>query len=232
MNITQYLGKLDYILDVVREAFPGASPIVGGGYLRDASLGRPINDVDIFLRASDHNYELTGGLVKKIPCSPQTATYGRSDMHGAWNFQQDLEGRPVQLILTDFDNLEALAYTFDLGISRVTYDGDRLFYSPDFLEDVRDRKFRIRRADNAYELERTYRRVHKLQQKYPDYTLDPAYSGTITRARQDVPYGEADCVSCGTKIGTLTHFRNAISVREYAITGFCQRCQDSVFGPD
>jgi len=34
-------------------------------------------------------------------------------------------------------------------------------------------------------------------------------------------------IGCG---GPASEFRDAISRREYAISGLCQRCQDSVFG--
>jgi hypothetical protein len=35
------------------------------------------------------------------------------------------------------------------------------------------------------------------------------------------------CPSCEKPIGT---FRNAISIKEYAISGLCQECQDSIWG--
>lgn len=37
------------------------------------------------------------------------------------------------------------------------------------------------------------------------------------------------CVSCGKPADT---FRDDISRREFNITGFCQRCQDSFFAED
>jgi len=37
------------------------------------------------------------------------------------------------------------------------------------------------------------------------------------------------CVSC---TGSAQEFRNEISVKEYLISGLCQKCQDSVFGKD
>lgn len=224
------LEQFDKILEVVRWEFPGSHPVIGGGAIRDSLLNRPIKDVDVFLRAKDHNYTLDSELTKRIRCSPQTLAYGRPDMHGAWDFLQQIEGFPVQLILADFDNLEDLAHTFDIGLSRATYDGERVYVSPEFTQDVQDKAFRIRRADNQYELERSLKRVQKHLEKYPEFTLDPAY-GIITRARQDIPEGQADCVCCRAKVDHTT-FRNAISLREYAISGLCQRCQDSVFGPD
>lgn len=219
------------ILEVVRWEFPTSHPVIGGGSLRDTILGAPIKDVDVFLRAKDHNYTLDSELTKRIRCSPQTAAYGRADMHGAWDFLQTIQGYPVQLILADFENLEDLAHTFDIGLSRITYDGERLYASPEFIQDAADKAFRIRRADNAYELARSLKRVERHLGKYPGFRLDPEYAGLITRARQDVPVGQADCVLCHTKVDHST-FRNAISLREYAISGMCQKCQDSVFGPD
>ena len=37
------------------------------------------------------------------------------------------------------------------------------------------------------------------------------------------------CPSCGRKIHTKD-FRDALSKREYKISGLCQTCQDTVFG--
>lgn len=37
------------------------------------------------------------------------------------------------------------------------------------------------------------------------------------------------CPLCGDKIG---HFKDQLSRREYAISGMCQVCQDSVFSSD
>jgi len=38
---------------------------------------------------------------------------------------------------------------------------------------------------------------------------------------------EASCVTCK---GNATSFRDALSRKEYTISGLCQPCQDSVFG--
>jgi hypothetical protein len=37
------------------------------------------------------------------------------------------------------------------------------------------------------------------------------------------------CVKCGE---TATDFRDELSRKEYGISGFCQSCQDDIFGPD
>ena len=38
---------------------------------------------------------------------------------------------------------------------------------------------------------------------------------------------EARCTGCG---GPATEFKNAISHKEYTISGLCQNCQDAIFG--
>jgi len=40
------------------------------------------------------------------------------------------------------------------------------------------------------------------------------------------------CATCNAIIHPNTEFRDALSVREYEISGMCQECQDSVFGED
>ena len=44
---------------------------------------------------------------------------------------------------------------------------------------------------------------------------------------KDVESGK--CPSCNMPIA-LTSFRNAISLKEFRISGLCQECQDKVFG--
>ena len=37
------------------------------------------------------------------------------------------------------------------------------------------------------------------------------------------------CINCGKD---ATKFNNTLSVKEYSISGLCQKCQDEVFGSD
>lgn len=165
------LDQFKRILDVVRWEFPDSHPVIGGGALRDSILNRPIKDVDVFMRAKDH-ITLDSELTRKIHTPIIYQLYGRSDMYGAWNLSQQIEGYDVQLILADFEQKEDLAHTFDIGLSRVTYDGDSLYVSDEFLTDAADKALRIRRADNDHELERSLRRVERLREKYQDFRHD------------------------------------------------------------
>jgi hypothetical protein len=43
--------------------------------------------------------------------------------------------------------------------------------------------------------------------------------------------GEGLCATCPDSFGlTESSFRDDLSVKEYQISGMCQKCQDSVFG--
>lgn len=42
----------------------------------------------------------------------------------------------------------------------------------------------------------------------------------------------AICVFCGKPVDPKKDFRNAISLKEFEISGICQACQDGVFGKD
>ncbi|ATS93372.1 nucleotidyltransferase [Ralstonia phage DU_RP_I] len=207
------LQEFREILDVVRWEFPGSHPVIGGGALRDSYHGRPIKDVDVFMRRRDHetlNSELTRFIRPPILVAHG---YGRPDMHGAWDLTQSVAGYEVQLILADFENLEDLAGTFDLGIARATFDGDRLFLHPDFLQDSTDKVFRIRRADNLFERERSLKRIKRLAEKYPDFSTP-------------------DFEHCPVCAQPIIEFRDAGSVREHQISGLCQQCQYVVFDKD
>ena len=201
------------ILQVVRWEFPGSHPVIGGGAIRDSYHGRPIKDVDVFMRKQDHE-TLNSELTRFIrPPMLVTHGYGSPDMHGAWDLVQAVAGYQVQLILADFENLEDLAGTFDIGLARATFDGQRVFYHPDFLEDSKNKELRIRRADNMFEKARSLKRIKRLAEKYPDFSTP-------------------DFEHCPVCAQPIIEFRNAASVREHQISGLCQQCQDSVFGKD
>ncbi len=56
--------------------------------------------------------------------------------------------------------------------------------------------------------------------------LDQFTQTTFGRKRHD-SIVEDVCVCCG---GEAKQFKDALSKKEYGISGMCQRCQDEVFG--
>lgn len=67
---------------------------------------------------------------------------------------------------------QELADSFDLNLSRATYDGYSLHVSAAFEEGVRDKAFRILRCESDLEERRSFKRVSRLQEKYPEYIHD------------------------------------------------------------
>lgn len=163
------LDAFTAILRAVREMFPESHPVIGGGALRDAFHGRPIKDVDVFMRATEFPFGLSHPHLKQlIPAS--IGTYAlRSDMHGVWDVSLPIQGFEVQLIVAEFDYAADLAKTFDLGLSRITFDGEDVFYSDDFIRDSHAKVFRILRADDDGQTTRSERRIERLLQKYPEF---------------------------------------------------------------
>lgn len=39
-------------------------------------------------------------------------------------------------------------------------------------------------------------------------------------------------IGCGRELDVSTEFRDALSAKEYTISGLCQRCQDTLFGKE
>lgn len=64
--------------------------------------------------------------------------------------------------------------------------------------------------------------------KSPEMTaaLDGLSTAMFGRSRSASIEGRV-CVTCGKPVG---QFRDALSEKEFQISGMCQTCQDSVFG--
>ena len=66
----------------------------------------------------------------------------------------------------------------------------------------------------------------KPSEKSPELTAFlQAVGGRTTAITGDVCL--PDPLGCG---GPAVEFRDALSAKEYRISGFCQKCQDSIFG--
>lgn len=170
MDSTTRFEAFEKILTYIRMVLPGSHPIIGGGALRDTFHDRPIKDIDVFLRAEDYPGGLDSPFLSNL-IPPSISEYvGRKDLHGVYNFKEQIEGFDVQIILADYDNLKDLAGTFDIGLSRITYNGDVLFIHPDFRVDSANKVFRIIRDESPSEVERSQRRITRLLQKYPEFT--------------------------------------------------------------
>ena len=51
----------------------------------------------------------------------------------------------------------------------------------------------------------------------------------ITGKNRVATISAGECMQCDAKGITRSSFRNPVSIKEYAISGLCQQCQDRVF---
>ena len=71
--------------------------------------------------------------------------------------------------------------------------------------------------------------------KNPQYSLEATFKHqgieqmltNLTGVSRKGAVAEASCVTCK---GEASSFRDALSKKEYTISGMCQPCQDEVFG--
>jgi hypothetical protein len=71
--------------------------------------------------------------------------------------------------------------------------------------------------------------------KNPNYSLEATFKhqgieqmlSALTGVSRVGAVSENSCVTCS---GEAKSFRDAISKKEYTISGMCQSCQDSIFG--
>jgi len=61
-------------------------------------------------------------------------------------------------------------------------------------------------------------------QKFLDNFAKKAFGRSPTEAKE-----KGVCVTCGAKI-EMGDFKDRISIKEYEISGLCQKCQDDTFG--
>jgi len=61
-------------------------------------------------------------------------------------------------------------------------------------------------------------------QKVVDNTAKKVFGKSLTEAME-----EKVCVFCHEPIN-MNDFKDMLSVKEYSISGICQKCQDKVFG--
>ena len=63
---------------------------------------------------------------------------------------------------------------------------------------------------------------------YKDQSID-AFLSSMTGRNRVATIASNTCMTCG---GAADTFKDEVSKREYAISGMCQSCQNSVFGKD
>lgn len=218
--------------------------ILAGGALRDFINGAPIKDLDIFVGPCSEgvtnlleNLNGTYGVEGKTTVPYFIAErMNKQDVHacyehiimGAWVVNTVVLSRPMTIA----EKLNR----FDFGICQVGFDGTDVWATPAFHQDRMNQTFTLVRCDSERDYRRSMARFDRLVQKYPDWQLvltgvkaNPKELAAQALFGRTIAGSKAAqvCVSCDQP---ATEFRDALSHKEYGISGLCQSCQDQVFG--
>lgn len=148
--------------------------LVAGGCLRDTLLGRPVNDVDIFVpygkeRLAALAIEGTHPVLTKS--IPEPYFTFNSDVRSVDYYAGSDGELPINIIgvsegtCTPWQQLER----FDFGICRVAFDGERLWKDLSFDRDARDRTFTLMVSQTDDQRDYSMQRYERLLKKYPTW---------------------------------------------------------------
>lgn len=163
--------------------------IIAGGAVRDLLLGGPVKDIDMFvgpdstLTDADYYGEKNDFAVKALGFAEHRlrATGKAQPAHPSYPGWFDVvdvpgsrvtHGLPVQIIGINVNPIDDVM-NYDFSISQCFVTPGGLFMSDQCGKDMRDKIIRFTPEDgqDAFQWERSRKRLHRLRQKYPDWTL-------------------------------------------------------------
>lgn len=164
------LAAIDIILKKVKEVEPLA--YVGGGALRDLSCDRPIKDIDIFVPERT-DLDKLGALfsdthsVAKVTKSSDYFDFADPTVKEAREYAPIEHGLPINFISMKDSHfpMSINMGRFDFGICRIAYDG-LVHPTPEFIHDLDNQVFTLRRCENQEQFERSMARYERLKRKY------------------------------------------------------------------
>ncbi|MNK99248.1 hypothetical protein D3C87_1196360 [compost metagenome] len=163
--------------------------IIAGGAVRDLLLGGPVKDIDMFigpdstLTDADYSGEGNDFAVMALTFAERhLRAKGKAqpahDNYPNWFDLVDVPGSrvthglPVQLIGIAVNPIDDVM-NYDFSISQCFVTPCGLFMSDQCGKDMRDKIIRFTPEDgqDGFQWERSRKRLHRLRQKYPDWTL-------------------------------------------------------------
>ncbi len=156
--------------------------IVAGGCLRDTIMGRPVNDIDIFVPenavepAQRAIHETHPKCTKSIP---KPYFIFNSDVRTVryYDPKDGVKWPQVNIIAVAGEcTPEAQLERFDFGICRVAFDGVRLWKDLGFDRDQRDETFSLLVGQSEEQRKYSLKRFERLLAKYPGWRFVDRYA--------------------------------------------------------
>lgn len=186
--------------------------VVAGGFMRDVRNGRPVKDVDIFVRPLNPNeYAEITRLINVTHPDPEPYTLEGVD-YFVWEpwvrrvteYSSDDGWPAVNLIEIDIPRdrpfMQALLNRFDFGLCRIAWDGTLAFNGVGYQEDVDSEEITLLRSENQAQFDRSMQRYARLAQKY-DWPL--VILGEFAKFDDDHMKRTEDFLPCPTDTNAL-----------------------------
>lgn len=167
------------VLHLIQKSAPEA--ILAGGAVRDLYHGKPVKDLDIFVHAEGADiWQIEELLTRAFPDTRRlqlanfSSCYLNTDCASSISFEiRSLLG-PVELNVIHLNGQPThmtVLRRMDFGICQIGVCKWHLFFTPEFVEDAKNKTFTVTRCDHEAGLERTLQRWERLREKYPEHTL-------------------------------------------------------------
>lgn len=174
------------VLERVRAEFPKA--VIAGGCLRDLDFGKPVKDVDIFIPISccpdDQFDDALRDMFDAIELM-NASVYGHKlkkefdrQIFACYDVKE--AGIDYNIIVTN--DHAAQSSTFDFSICQIEFDGTVVKATAEYLE-TRDTK--VIKLVNAYPVHRNGKRLARMQEKFPEMTIDASAMDALPPVEDD-----------------------------------------------
>lgn len=147
--------------------------VIGGGAPRDAYLGAPIKDIDLFVDSRDLTPEAfdkrATNLIRSlggrgVPCEAPS-------VDGIVSYDIHVTGLPVIQLLSIGRCAFTDVHDYDFGLSQILMTPKGLLHTPAFDCDVENRTITYTAAFASSQVrKRSAARLQRLRSKYPEYT--------------------------------------------------------------
>lgn len=165
----------------------GCSAIIAGGYYRDLYNGIAFNDVDIYIRGDEGDFDsdfwkqFFNLQVNDFRSMDSIESLSETDEeYDVANnarivtvFGMIMNEVKYNLIIVDCDPVQYVHRRFDFGICKVYCDGTKIRFTEAFMADVRNKTLTFSEHEFSKSNFSHAMHVHytKLKEKYPDHTL-------------------------------------------------------------
>jgi hypothetical protein len=172
-------------LATVQEVYHPAA-VIHGGAIRDFKLGLPANDLDIAVPYVERDLPFLDDLRDSLPRSwkyrrgsfrKNEYKQGVYELHEVENFKVDGLFLPVQIITYRYAvpwfGMHVINHN-DFGMNQVGYDGNRIFWSHRFKEDMAAKQFTHVCCHYKYQAANAITRAARWARsgKYPGFKFD------------------------------------------------------------